>query len=98
MRYTRRHEIILYALGLTGFLGLLLAGAYYPPGAVWLRGAALVWFIGLGLVRCLALLTIRPEDDTGRAGWSAAPRRVDRALPRTEDAGLPPNAPGRPWD
>ncbi len=63
MRYRRKHEIALYTLGLGGFLGLLLAGAYYPPGAVWLRGAALVWFMGLGLVRGVALLTLRHDGE-----------------------------------
>ena len=98
MKYTRSHEVILYALGLAGFLGLFLAGACDPPGAVWLRGAALLWFIGLGLVRCLALLTLRPEDERGRAGQPVASGGIDPERPRTEAVGPPPKGPGRPWD
>ena len=58
MIYTRKHELFLFILGTSGFLGLLLAGTFYAPGGVWLRGAALVWFLGFGVVRCLALVTL----------------------------------------
>ena len=66
MKYTRKHELLLYVLGVGGFLGLLFAGSLYAAGAVWLRVAALAWFLGLGLVRCLALLTL------GRGGADEA--------------------------
>ena len=70
MRYTRKHEVMRYVAGLAGFLGLLLAGTYYRPGETWLRDAALVWFLGFGLVRCLALLTMG-RSSAGEAGTSA---------------------------
>ena len=97
MRYRRKHEIVLYALGLSGFLGLLLAGAYYPPGAVWLRGAALVWFIGLGLVRCLALLTMGQGAGTSAPKWSGSSRGMGSGE-EAKGSTPPPAGPGRPWD
>ena len=74
MRYTRKHELMLYVAGLAGFLGLLLAGTYYRPGETWLRDAALVWFLGFGLVRCLALLTIGrgPAEEAGPSAISSS--------------------------
>ena len=76
MRYTRKHELLLYVLGTGGFLGLLLAGSLYAPGAAWLRGAALAWFLGLGLVRCLALLTVGHAGSEGADSSDGAKRRM----------------------
>ena len=66
MRYARKHELLIYVVGVFGFLALLLAGSFHRPGEVWLREAALAWFLGFGLVRCVALVTM------GRKGTNDA--------------------------
>jgi peptidoglycan/LPS O-acetylase OafA/YrhL len=43
--------LIFSALGLCGFIGLLVASHFMPPQAMALRIAALAWFLGFGVIR-----------------------------------------------
>ena len=54
----RWHDVMLLVTGVGGLLGLLIGGHYYPPSGTLLKAAALVWFLGFGLVRCFPLLTL----------------------------------------
>lgn len=44
-------RVILILAGLGGFLGLLIAGAEVRSGQDALRAAALIWFLGFGVVK-----------------------------------------------
>jgi hypothetical protein len=51
-RYVGARVLVTLA-GLGGFLGLLIAGAEVRSGQDALRDAALVWFLGLGVVKVI---------------------------------------------